>query len=191
MELLFTRFFLHTHPVPRHPAFNFAHSINVISTSDFARNCSGCHQMRCRNGSLSRSKGIGAFRIATAHSRFQHSQPAPHAAANKLSGDTHGHRNRSIVTISLLVVGGILLLSMFISSVFSVSNRTVKIIERFGKYQRTANAGLNFKVPFIDTVRSTLSLQVEQHNIPVDSITKDKVSVRVACTVNYNVLEAP
>ncbi len=35
----------------------------------------------------------------------------------------------SIVTISLLVVGGILLLSMFISSVFSVSNRTVKIIE--------------------------------------------------------------
>ncbi len=95
----------------------------------------------------------------------------------------------SIVTISLLVVGGILLLSMFISSVFSVSNRTVKIIERFGKYQRTANAGLNFKVPFIDTVRSTLSLQVEQHNIPVDSITKDKVSVRVACTVNYNVLE--
>jgi regulator of protease activity HflC (stomatin/prohibitin superfamily) len=95
----------------------------------------------------------------------------------------------SIVTISLLVVGGIVLLSMFISSVFSVSNRTVKIIERFGKYQRTAGAGLNFKVPFIDTVRSTLSLQVEQHNIPVDSITKDKVSVRVACTVNYNVLE--
>ncbi len=95
----------------------------------------------------------------------------------------------SIVTISLLVVGGILLLSMFISSVFSVSNRTVKIIERFGKYQRTAGAGLNFKIPFIDTVRQTLSLQVEQHIIPVDSITKDKVSVRVSCTVNYNVLE--
>ncbi|MCC7529069.1 MAG: SPFH domain-containing protein, partial [Candidatus Melainabacteria bacterium] len=95
----------------------------------------------------------------------------------------------SIVTISLLVVGGVVLLSMFISSVFSVSNRTVKIIERFGKYQRTAGAGLNFKIPFIDTVRQTLSLQVEQHIIPVDSITKDKVSVRVSCTVNYNVLE--
>ncbi len=95
----------------------------------------------------------------------------------------------SIVTISLLVVGGIFLVAMLFSALFSVSNRTVKIIERFGKYQRTAHAGLNFKIPFIDTVRQTLSLQVEQHTIAVDSITKDKVSVRVSCTVNYNVLE--
>ena len=95
----------------------------------------------------------------------------------------------SIVTISLIVLGGIILLSAAISSLFSVSNRTVKIIERFGKYQRTAGAGLNAKIPFIDTVRATLSLQVEQHTIAVDSITKDKVSVRVSCTVNDNVLE--
>jgi regulator of protease activity HflC (stomatin/prohibitin superfamily) len=95
----------------------------------------------------------------------------------------------SIVTISLLVLGGIILLAAAFSSLFSVSNRTVKIIERFGKYKRTAGAGLNAKIPFIDTVRATLSLQVEQHTIAVDSITKDKVSVRVSCTVNYNVLE--
>jgi regulator of protease activity HflC (stomatin/prohibitin superfamily) len=95
----------------------------------------------------------------------------------------------SIVTISLLVIGGIFLISMAFSALFSVSNRTVKIIERFGKYKRTAGAGLNAKIPFIDTVRATLSLQVEQHTIAVDSITKDKVSVRVSCTVNYNVLE--
>ncbi len=95
----------------------------------------------------------------------------------------------TIVTISLIVIAGIFLLAIFFGSFFSVSNRTVKIIERFGKYNRTASAGLNFKLPFVDSVRQTLSLQTEQHNVPVDSITKDKVSVRVACTVNYNVLE--
>lgn len=95
----------------------------------------------------------------------------------------------TIVTISAVVLGGILLLAMAFSSIFAVQNRTVKIIERFGKYNRTAHAGLNFKLPFIDTVRKSLSLQVEQHIIAVDSITKDKVSVRVACAVNYNVLD--
>lgn len=95
----------------------------------------------------------------------------------------------TIVTIALLVLAGLFLAAVVFSSVYSVQNRTVKIIERFGKYTRTAQAGLNFKIPFVDTVRKVLSLQVEQHVIAIDTITKDKVSVRVACAVNYNVLE--
>ncbi|MBC8000923.1 MAG: SPFH domain-containing protein [Leptolyngbya sp.] len=95
----------------------------------------------------------------------------------------------TIVTIALLVLAGLFLAAAVFSSVYSVQNRTVKIIERFGKYNRTAQAGLNFKIPFVDTVRKVLSLQVEQHIIAIDTITKDKVSVRVACAVNYNVLE--
>lgn len=91
----------------------------------------------------------------------------------------------TIVTIALLVLAGLFLAAVVFSSVYSVQNRTVKIIERFGKYTRTAQAGLNFKIPFVDTVRKVLSLQVEQHVIAIDTITKDKVSVRVACAVNY------
>lgn len=72
---------------------------------------------------------------------------------------------------------------------FSVSNQTVKIIERFGKYKKTARAGLNVKIPLVDTVRSTLNLQVLQHLVNVDTITKDKVSVKVAVAVQYHVID--
>src|SRR5271170_3006615 len=72
---------------------------------------------------------------------------------------------------------------------FTVSNRTVKLLERFGKYYSTARAGLNFKIPFIDTVRATLSLQLQQHVVVVDTITSDKVSVRLSVAVNYQIIE--
>ena len=65
----------------------------------------------------------------------------------------------------------------------------MQLIERFGKYDRTARAGLNFKIPLIDTVRASLSLQVLQHVVGVDTITNDKVSVRIAVAVNYQVVE--
>lgn len=72
---------------------------------------------------------------------------------------------------------------------FKVSNQTVKIIERFGKYSKTARAGLNIKIPFVDSVRHTLNLQVLQHVVNVDTITKDKVSVKVAVAVQYHVID--
>jgi regulator of protease activity HflC (stomatin/prohibitin superfamily) len=83
----------------------------------------------------------------------------------------------------------VILLFIGLSSLFTVRNRTVQLIERFGKYDRTARAGLNFKIPFIDTVRASLSLQVLQHLVAVDTITSDKVSVRVSVAVNYKVVE--
>lgn len=75
------------------------------------------------------------------------------------------------------------------SGAYTVSNRTVKLIERFGKYITTARAGLNFKIPYIDSVRTTLSLQLQQHIVQVDTITSDKVSVRISVAVNYQVVE--
>lgn len=80
-------------------------------------------------------------------------------------------------------------LATIVSGAFTVSNRTVKLLERFGKYYATARAGLNFKIPFIDTVRATLSLQLQQHVVVVDTITSDKVSVRISVAVNYQVIE--
>jgi len=83
----------------------------------------------------------------------------------------------------------IVVLVTIMSAAFTVSNQSVKLIERFGKYIKTARAGLNFKIPYIDTVRATISMQVQQHVVAVDTITKDKVSVRLAVAVNYVVVE--
>lgn len=93
------------------------------------------------------------------------------------------------VTAGLWIIGIVAAIIIARMTFFSVSNQTVKIIERFGKYHKTARAGLNVKIPFIDTVRTTLNLQVLQHVVNVDTITKDKVSVKVAVAVQYLVID--
>jgi len=91
--------------------------------------------------------------------------------------------------MSLIFTGFVVVVAIvtFKLGLFSVKTQSVKIIERFGKYKKTAHAGLNFKVPYVDSVRDTVNLQVQQHQIAVDTITKDKVSVRIAVAVNYQV----
>jgi len=88
-----------------------------------------------------------------------------------------------------IIVAGLFVLLLLKMTFFTVSNQTVKIIERFGKYKKTARAGLNIKIPLVDSVRATPSLQVLQHVVTVDTITKDKVSVKVAVAVQYQVIE--
>lgn len=98
-----------------------------------------------------------------------------------------------IVTTVFVALGTIftvgLLLILAFGSFFKVSTSTVKIIERFGKYNRTARPGLNFKIPLVDAVRQMVTMQVQQHTVAVDTITKDKVSVRVSVAVNFEVKE--
>ena len=50
-------------------------------------------------------------------------------------------------TIRWIVVG-ILIFTLGFSSFFTVNPEEVGVILRFGKYTRTANPGMNFKLPF-------------------------------------------
>lgn len=96
---------------------------------------------------------------------------------------------QAILLYSLLGIGIIFSLIAIFSSFFSVTSQTVAIVERFGKYVRTAQPGLNWKKPFVESVVQHMSLKVMQHDVAVDTITKDKVSVRVNVAVQYNVLK--
>ena len=92
------------------------------------------------------------------------------------------------VTNTLWFFAGLIVL---LSCAFTVSNQTVKLIERFGKYNKTARAGLNFKIPFIDTVRTVLSIRkaATAMSFPLIPLPTDKVSVRISVAVNYQVVE--
>jgi len=48
---------------------------------------------------------------------------------------------------------GVIALVVIFSSFFTVQPEEVGIITRFGEYTRTANPGLNFKMPFVENVR--------------------------------------
>ena len=71
---------------------------------------------------------------------------------------------------------------------YTVQQQSCAIIERFGKYHRISNSGLHFKIPFIDTICTKLSLKINQLNVTVETKTQDDVFVSLVVAVQYRVL---
>lgn len=94
----------------------------------------------------------------------------------------------SYVLLAVLAVILIVVLATVLSSIFTVAQQTVAIIERFGKFLRTANPGLHIKIPFVDQVVARPSLKVQPLDVKVETKTKDNVFVEVLVAVQYNVI---
>ena len=72
---------------------------------------------------------------------------------------------------------------------FVPHNRTY-IIERFGKFKGVQEAGLNFLIPFIDSVSADRSLKEQAVDVPSQSaITKDNISLTVDGVLYFRVLD--
>jgi regulator of protease activity HflC (stomatin/prohibitin superfamily) len=89
--------------------------------------------------------------------------------------------------ITYVILAIVALVSLF-GSVFIVSQQTSVVIERLGKFQRVASAGLNFKVPLIDRKAGALDLRVQQMNLQTETKTKDNVFVVVSTSLQFTVL---
>lgn len=75
------------------------------------------------------------------------------------------------------------------SIIFVPQNRAF-LIERFGKYQSTREAGLNFLIPFIDHIGADRSLKEQAVDVPSQSaITKDNISLTVDGVLYFRVLD--
>ena len=83
------------------------------------------------------------------------------------------------------------LLIVLMRTIKIVPQKQVKIIERLGKYHRTAEAGLNTIVPFLDSVRATIDLREQITKIePQPVITRDNVTMEVDAVI-YSVVVDP
>lgn len=51
-----------------------------------------------------------------------------------------------------LVLAGMLLLIIIFGSFFQIKPEELGVITRYGKFSRTVNPGLNFKIPFVETI---------------------------------------
>jgi regulator of protease activity HflC (stomatin/prohibitin superfamily) len=90
------------------------------------------------------------------------------------------------VTYTILTfIAAILLLSSF----FTVKQQSRAVIERFGRYVRTAKPGLNMKVPYIDRIVQRVSLRLQQLIVEVETKTKDNVFVKIYIAVQFRVIE--
>ena len=78
---------------------------------------------------------------------------------------------------------------------FGKSLRVVKVseslvIERLGKYKKTATAGLNFIWPFIERVRAKVDLREQTLEInPQIFMTKDNVALKIDTVVFYQIID--
>ena len=86
-----------------------------------------------------------------------------------------------------LVILGIVVLTLILGSFFTVSTAQVAVVTRFGKFLRVAEPGLNWKVPYIDSVTGMVSLRVNQINLTMETKTKDNVFVTIPISVQNRV----
>jgi regulator of protease activity HflC (stomatin/prohibitin superfamily) len=83
------------------------------------------------------------------------------------------------------------LLVVLMQAIKIVPQKQVKIIERLGKFHRTAEAGLNTILPFLDSVRDTIDLREQITKIePQPVITRDNVTMEVDAVI-YSVIVDP
>ncbi|MGO8739896.1 SPFH domain-containing protein [Rhodoblastus sp.] len=87
----------------------------------------------------------------------------------------------------LVAVAVFVLLMTIIGSFFTVQTAQVAVITRFNRYLRVAQAGLNWKVPFIDRVDGRMSLRVDQISLTMETKTKDNVFVTIPISVQTRV----
>ena len=75
-------------------------------------------------------------------------------------------------------------------SIKVVRQSEVYIIERLGKFHKVADAGLTIIIPFVDTVRSVVSLKQQTMDVPPQGvITKDNVTIQIDTVVFYRITE--
>ena len=94
----------------------------------------------------------------------------------------------TIVVLVLLGIVGLFVLGIVFGSFFTVQTAAAGVVQRLGKFQRVAGPGLNFKLPYLDTVVAVLSLKVQQLDVKVETKTKDNVFVVIPVSVQYKVM---
>lgn len=92
--------------------------------------------------------------------------------------------------IGVWIVLAILVIVVLRSAITFVPQNTAYVVERFGKYYKTMEAGLNVIVPFIDRVAYTRTLKEQAYDVPSQSaITRDNISLGVDGVLYIKVLD--
>jgi regulator of protease activity HflC (stomatin/prohibitin superfamily) len=88
----------------------------------------------------------------------------------------------------VLIVLAILVLVALTRTIRIVPQASAGIVERFGRYHRTLNAGLNLVVPFVDRLRPLIDLREQVVSFPPQPvITSDNLVVSIDTVIYFQV----
>lgn len=95
----------------------------------------------------------------------------------------------SFAAIPLIIIGFVIL--TIYRGIKVVPQSEVYVIERFGRYTKTLQAGLSIIIPYLDRVAHKISiLERLLPEFTISVITRDNVEVQVETTVFYRVVDA-
>lgn len=91
-------------------------------------------------------------------------------------------------SIGLLIFVFLLVVILF-SSFVSVKQGTIAVVTIFGKYRRILLPGLNFKIPFIESIYAYISIQNRSVELEFQAVTFDQANVYFKAMLLYSVLD--
>ncbi|RKN42489.1 SPFH domain-containing protein [Streptomyces hoynatensis] len=93
--------------------------------------------------------------------------------------------------IIVLIILVVLVVIALVQTIQVIQQASAAIVERFGRYTRTLNAGLNIVVPFIDRIRNRIDLREQVVPFPPQPvITQDNLVVNIDTVIYYQVTDA-
>jgi regulator of protease activity HflC (stomatin/prohibitin superfamily) len=81
-----------------------------------------------------------------------------------------------------------LVLIFLLSGLVTVKQGSISVITLFGKYRRILLPGLNFKIPIIERVYKTISIQNRSVELEFQAVTLDQANVYFKSMILYSVL---
>ena len=92
--------------------------------------------------------------------------------------------------IALIVVGVVALLLYILTCVKIIPQGRAAVVQRFGRYYKTWETGIHFKMPFIDRVEKNIILMEQVADFPPQPvITKDNVKMQIDTVVFYQITD--
>src|SRR5215475_12812881 len=82
------------------------------------------------------------------------------------------------------------LLIIFFSGLVTVNQGYIDVITMFGKYRRVLQPGLNFKIPFLETIYLKVSIQNRSVEMEFQAVTADQANVYFKSMLLYAVQNA-
>lgn len=82
----------------------------------------------------------------------------------------------------------LVVLFIFFSTLVTVNQGTVAVVTMFGKYRRVLRPGLNFKLPLIEQVYKTVSIQNRSVELEFQAVTLDQANVYFKSMLLYSVI---
>jgi len=95
-----------------------------------------------------------------------------------------------VVELIVLLVVVLFVIAVLARTIRIVPQARAGVVERFGRYSRTLNAGLTIVVPFVDRIRDMIDLREQVVSFkPQPVITEDNVVVSIDTVIYFQVTE--